>query len=252
MKRIIVLCSVVLLLINFVNAQDIDQKYPFVTGNLRFSKNFSIFSNIKNTEISSDTILVFNKWDKEMTLEFTDVKHIPHLNVQAFPAKLAPGSSGIIVIRVDGPKVNSFGVNNLSLGVYTNDADQAVKRITVSINLIEDFSKLTPQQKLNAPKISFNTTKYDFGTVTAGNPVKYSFELKNTGKSELIIRRTAASCGCTATNPAKLNLQPGEATTIDINFNTSGRNGRQIKTVTVISNDPETPSITLIIEGNLQ
>lgn len=252
MKKHLLFSLIALVTVTMLHAQDIEKNFPFVMGNLRFSKNYSVFPDLKNTQTKFDTIRIYNMWDKAMTFEFKDIMHMKYLNCQAIPAKLNPGKEGIIVLKLDGTQVPNFGFNNMSLGIYTNDTNQTIKRMTLSINLTEDFSKLTPAQLANAPKISFNTTKYDFGTIKSGDAVKYSYQLTNTGKSELIIRRTSASCGCTASNPAKQNLAPGESTTIDINFNTSGRTGRQIKTVTVVSNDPANPSIVLTVEGTLE
>jgi hypothetical protein len=251
MKKLVVLTSVVLFFTNPLFSQNIESKYPYVFGHLRLSKNYSVFHALKNTEISVDTLHIFNSWDQAMTFQFNDIQGFKHLQCQAVPAQLAPNKSGYILIKVDGTQMSQFGLNNMQLGIYTNDIDQPVKRVTLSMNLTEDFSKMTEKQRANAPKASFNTTRHNFGTVKTGTSVKYAFEVKNTGKSELVIRRTSASCGCTATHPAKTNLQPGESTTIEANFNTSGRSGRQIKTITVITNDPDNASVVLMIEGDL-
>jgi hypothetical protein len=252
MKNKIVLGILIMFIASAGFSQEIEKKYPFQMGNMRFSKSYSVFSNLKNTEVQTDTIYIINQGAEELIMEFKDINHLAHLSYQILPSSLAPGKEGLIIIRVDGAKVPSFGFANVSLGLYTNDTQQSVKRITLSLNLVEDFSKLTPKQLANAPKASFSETTYNFGTVSSGTNVKHSFVVKNTGKSELVIRKTTASCGCTATHPVKSNLQPEESTTIDINFNTSGRSGRQVKTVTVITNDPANPSVTLIIEGTLE
>ena len=47
-------------------------------------------------------------------------------------------------------------------------------------------------------KIEINPLEYDAGTVTmADNPVKYTFEIKNTGDGDLKINRIWTSCMCT-------------------------------------------------------
>ena len=81
--------------------------------------------------------------------------------------------------------------------------------------------------------------------------MNYSFEFTNTGKSDLIIRKTKASCGCTASNPEKTLLKPGETSNINISFNSTGRTGSQHKNVTVITNDPVNFNTVLNIEGEV-
>jgi hypothetical protein len=85
--------------------------------------------------------------------------------------------------------------------------------------------------------------------VNTGAVVEYGFEFTNQGKSDLIIRNVKASCGCTATNPEKTLLKPGETSKIGIKFNTSGRKGLQRKTVTIVANDPKKTTTYLSIQG---
>ena len=62
--------------------------------------------------------------------------------------------------------------------------------------------------------------------------------VKNSGNSELVIYNTKTSCGCTVGEPTKKNLKPGETAEIHVSFNTTGREGENKKSVTVITNDP--------------
>ena len=138
------------------------------------------------------------------------------------------------------------------MNLITNDETDPKKIINISANIVEDFSHLTAKEKDNAPKIKFNNTRCKFESVTVGSKVSYSFVFTNEGNTDLILRKVKASCGCTATKPEKKLLKPGESSKISIVFNTAGRNGKQHKTVTVISNDPVNPSIVLHIEGAIK
>ena len=121
----------------------------------------------------------------------------------------------------------------------------------VAEEIEEDFSKLTQKDLENAPKAEFNTLQYDFGTVKSGDPVNYDFVLKNTGKTDLIIRKIKASCGCTTATPSKSVLKPGESTGRSTSFRTAGYSGRQGKTITVITNDPRNSTLILRLTGNV-
>jgi len=112
---------------------------------------------------------------------------------------------------------------------------------------MDDFTTLTPEQKANAPKIVIDSAVYDFGTIKSGDKAKHDFVVKNAGKSDLLIRKIATSCGCTATNLKSQVVKPGESTVIAVEFNSAGRTGNQAKQITVISNDPENPKMMLNI-----
>jgi len=120
-------------------------------------------------------------------------------------------------------------------------------RLNVSANITEDFSNVDPKK---APKIEFDNINYNFGEVTEGETVVHKFKFKNTGKSDLIIRKVKSSCGCTATLVGDKIIKKGKGSYIEAKFNTQGRGGKkQYKTITVITNDPERPQIILKLHG---
>ena len=77
---------------------------------------------------------------------------------------------------------------------------------------------------------------YDFGKVTDGEKVEYSYRFKNTGKTPLIVSKATASCGCTVPEKPEEPIKPGETGFIKVVFNSQGRVGDVHKEVTVTSN----------------
>lgn len=87
---------------------------------------------------------------------------------------------------------------------------------------------------------------FDFGKVTDGEVVEFSFRFKNTGNNPLIIENAAASCGCTVPEKPEAPIKPGETGYIKVKFNSEGRVGQAHKTVTVTSNAaPAFPQLLL-------
>lgn len=98
-------------------------------------------------------------------------------------------------------------------------------------------------------KIEIDALEYKFGDVWAGAKLSKEFTVKNVGEGPLTLS-VRSSCGCTvATNP-KSPLPPGESTTFTITYD-SKRPGAASKTVTVTTNDPQRPQITIKVEGNV-
>ena len=77
---------------------------------------------------------------------------------------------------------------------------------------------------------------YNFGKVTDGEKVEYSYRFKNTGKNPLIISDAVASCGCTVPEKPDAPIQPGEIGYLKVVFNSSGKVGEVHKQITVTSN----------------
>ena len=106
-----------------------------------------------------------------------------------------------------------------------------------------DLSKL--------PVITFVKTTHDFGDVSAGESIRYSFKFKNEGKSDLIISAAKAGCGCTVANFPKTPIKPGEENYIDITFDSKGTAGFQNKSISIVSNTQPNTTI-LYIKANVK
>ncbi|MCL6495840.1 MAG: DUF1573 domain-containing protein [Ignavibacterium sp.] len=105
--------------------------------------------------------------------------------------------------------------------------------------------------QLVGPKAGAQITEHNFGDIKQGDVVSYDFKITNNGGDVLKIIDVRASCGCTAAQPDKKELKPGETTTIKVTFNSKGRKGAQVKTVRVITNDPEKSDINFVIRCNI-
>ncbi len=101
------------------------------------------------------------------------------------------------------------------------------------------------------PKIFALEKSYDFGKVDQGEIVEHDFLITNNGDGLLKISKVRASCGCTAANPVKNELKPGESTTIHVEFNSRGRRGLQKKYIYIYSNDTENPEFRLKLTGEV-
>jgi hypothetical protein len=135
-----------------------------------------------------------------------------------------------------------------SLMLVTNDKKMPQKRMSVAGYIKENFSK---KALLNPPVAKFDKTTHSFGTIKQNARVSTTFKISNEGKSTLHIRKTKASCGCTATRPKKKVLAPGESTTIDVTYSSGTSKGRIHKSVTVITNDPKKSKTVLSITADI-
>ncbi len=84
--------------------------------------------------------------------------------------------------------------------------------------------------------IKFKELEHDFGVIKQGEQVGHIFSFTNTGDADLIILNTTVGCGCTITKYDKKPVSPGKSGSVEVSFNSSGRSGKQTKTLVVISN----------------
>ena len=100
------------------------------------------------------------------------------------------------------------------------------------------------------PFFEFVEVIKDFGTITQGESVSMTFRFKNVGQSNLIISSAQGSCGCTVPEWPKEPIAPGAEGKIEVTFNSTGKQGLQNKTVTLVANTiPNTKVI--VIKGEV-
>ena len=86
------------------------------------------------------------------------------------------------------------------------------------------------------PKMEFEETEHDFGTVEEGEVVEHTFVFTNTGDAPLIVSDASASCGCTVPTWTKEAIAPGEKGEMLVKFNTRGKPNQQMKAVRIVAN----------------
>ena len=94
--------------------------------------------------------------------------------------------------------------NEQESSTSTDKETQANTNSTVDEDIVDNFDSE------NSAKILFDEEMHDFGNLSAGERVSYSFHFRNTGKKDLIISGCSASCGCTVPSYPKGRIAPGE------------------------------------------
>ena len=99
-------------------------------------------------------------------------------------------------------------------------------------------STANSSSKVNTGKseISFREYQHDFGNVSEGEKLSYTFIFDNKGTGDLVITSATTTCGCTVPKYETKPIPPGSTGNLEVVFDTSGREGMQTKTVTIKSN----------------
>ena len=103
--------------------------------------------------------------------------------------------------------------------------------------------------KADSTQVQMIDSVHNFGKVTDGEKVVFSYRFKNVGNKPLIVSSASATCGCTIPERPEEPLQPGETGYLKVVFNSQGRVGPVHKEVHVVSNAmPAFPTLQLIGE----
>jgi len=108
---------------------------------------------------------------------------------------------------------------------------------------------LSVQSQEKIAQVTFDQTLIDYGTIENGADGKKTFNFKNTGTAPLVFNRIYSSCGCTIPKKPEKPIQPGESSSIDVEYDTK-RTGVFLKAITVNSNASNS-NIILRIKGEV-
>ncbi|MBS1512254.1 MAG: DUF1573 domain-containing protein [Bacteroidetes bacterium] len=120
--------------------------------------------------------------------------------------------------------------------------DSKTDSLTMVQRHIEDSIKAAKQAQEQEEAMKKSTTVaiidsvYNFGTITEGEKVQFSFRFKNTGTNPLVIFNAHGSCGCTVPEIPEKPIAPNEEGFLKVVFNSAGKKGHTEKEVTVNSN----------------
>ena len=226
--------------------------FPAAMGNLRVKYRSLNMGKVLTNEPKNKTFDMYN--DGPEPILFSDTNVSPgHVTVDVEPKELLPGQKGRIRVKYDATQAvaaNRLGFSTDRVTLFTNEAD-SVKDFTLMATVEEYFEPLSEKELRKAPKINFTKKKHSFGKVAEGQKLTIEFPFTNAGKGKLEIRATKANCGCTVSRPDEDVLKSGKSSKVSVTFDTSGRRGRQQKTVTVFSNDPTNPTQELTITAEV-
>ena len=153
--------------------------------------------------------------------------------------------SGVLLTGAcNSDKTSEVGTEGMNAAA--TDASEAAANPTVdNPNVVSDTEVPNP----NAPVMTFAQTEHDFGDIQPGSVVKHTFEFTNTGKSPLLIENATASCGCTTPNWTKEPIAPGAKGTLDVQFDSKGKQGLISKQVNVRANTQPATTTIIITEA---
>lgn len=249
-NKVIKVILILLLSVSLYATDNIHKKYTISVGHLKIKEYHQLFFDLKINEVRTDTIFLYNSWDSNMQLEFKEIPSF--LSIEAMPNLLAPKSEGYLLITYYAEKRDDFGMVVDRVDIVTNDTLSPLKSLELIAVITEDFANYTLEDFRNAPMAVLDTNVYDFGMVKQGSIASYNLKITNIGKDSLIIRKITSSCGCTTVNPERTTLATLESATIQVLFNTYGREGHQRKSVTIITNDPDDPYKLFTISGTIE
>lgn len=225
-------------------------KFPFEFSGVKFNKNEIAFGKVFMGEVICDTLILHNPLLERVACRFKTLEHF----TEVVPEKdyMEPGDTVRVVVRLYTERWNKYGrVRDYVTFLPSTPEQRWSQPLILTADVTENFMCLTEEEKQRAPKVVFDTQEFDFGTIPAEDTVSHVFRLRNEGHSNLLIRRIETACGCTAVVPDTRVVAAGDSCNIQVTFQTRGREGKQLKTIQITTNDYRQPNTILKIRANV-
>lgn len=233
------------------HVKTVNDSFPYQMGNLRFEENNLNFDRLYNNQ--KDTMLylnIYNEGTKPVTIK--DVTSTTnYISGKGAPVTIEPKQRVKYPVHYNASANKDYGLEFDEIKLITNDDKIPEKKLSILAEIHQYIPKMSEEELKTAPKIFFPQVSHDFGTVKQGDIVNTEFEFTNKGKKDLVIYKVKTSCGCTVSEPEKSKIKAGQTSKIKVSFNSAGKNGKEDKHITVISNDPVHTEYDLTIHANV-
>ena len=228
--------------------KSIEELYPLKIGGLGFKKSAFNAGYVDQGSKKSGEIELANVSSKKMDVTFSNLPDGLILSLSSNP--INPKKSATLKYTIDTKKMNKEEWGNIDFvfGISGNGAKAGEIKIESFIK--DNFNELSKAQMKSAPMPYIKNGVYEYGKVSAGSSVKYSFSVQNKGKDPLIIRKIESSSELIAIdNSIPITINGGETREITGVIKGIEGNGDTLYTITLITNSPSRPMINLFISG---
>lgn len=226
--------------------KSVTEKYPLQLGSLHTKKTHLSFATLSNAATKTETVEVMNTSTAPIRVSFPKLpKHIkaPEVTIPA-------GKEGKLSFSYEAALKKDWGYVQDKIYCEVN-GKKVTTPLQLSATIIEDFSQMTPAQRENAPTAILDSNKADFGQVKRGDRVVKTVNLKNMGKSPLIVHAVKSSASMVQCRISSKKIAVGESATIEIIMETTNTKGRQYKRINIITNAPASPNLTFTLSGSV-
>lgn len=176
-----------------------------------------------------------------------------YIDVNIVPREVAPGEQVQLAFTLQTLKVPQWGISAEKFTLSPDAQGTDTLQMDFFTIVSEDFSQLTPGQRINAPVASIEPERRNLGEIPAEGIHTVEFQVKNSGRSPLQIRRVqVVDSAVTDVRTSTLKVKPGKSAKITLTIDPTKAQTDFINArITVITNDPENSLLAARVTGEI-
>jgi hypothetical protein len=224
-------------------------KFSKKIGNLMFSSTTLKLGRVKNNATKTDTIRIYNAGIIALNLSLG--KMPDHITASLKTSSLAPKAETFMTVAFNAGKKNDYGFILDRFELVTNDADVPKKPLALTATIEESFVVMSAEDSAQAPKARWSESGYDYGQIKQGDKASHQFVVYNDGKKDLLLHKAKTNCSCLKTTISKSIIASGDSSVVKVEFDSFGKDGKDLRKVDVYQNDYLKPNVTIEIKGEV-
>lgn len=225
----------------------LQRRYPVDGGDLKFNTSVVPFGDVKKSGAKSDYIEIYNASRDTITPIWSGLPE--YFSVAPMEGSVAPGQQIVYNLMFSGYRCPEYGLVTDSIFVASAPGATPTKIDIVGI-VNEDFSKMTPGERQNAPVIAVDTDRLDFGSFDPSKKTSMSFNITNKGKNPLILRRVYTTDKGIEIDVDKDKVKTGKSASVKVTIDPSRLESDVLNSrISIISNDPDNSNLTIRLVG---
>jgi len=226
----------------------INSEYPVVMNGLRLKTKVVQLNNVDKGKTQTRVVSIQNSSKENIKLS---VANLPAYIVAATsPETLKPNEEGKITFTFNSKNCTQWGPVSDEVFVVMNGQKKFSDdyKLTLVGNVVEDFDKLTLDQKRKAPILEIPGRSINLGTLKAGTKRVGKFNIKNNGQNALEIRRIINNNKELRVHPLKMTVAGGKKSDLKVDLNTKNLSeGEYKESFTIQTNDPDNSFLILVL-----
>lgn len=227
--------------------------YPIDMGGISLKGKVIQMNNVNKGDKQVRTLDIQNASKTSIKLGFENMP--TYLTATVSPETLKPNDEGKIIFSFNSRNCVQWGP--ISEDIYVTLNGQKIYsdeyKLQLVGNVIEDFGKMTLDQKRKAPILEIPTNQLQLGTLKLGAKRVGKFKVNNKGENPLEIRRIINNNNELTVRHSKLTIAGGKSSDIVVELNTKNlTDGEYKKSITIQTNDPDNSFLILVLNWNVQ
>ena len=230
-----------------------EKTYAVKMGDLSLSRKTINYGSLVQGTPKTLEIEYANQTDKEITVEIlmseNDSYIIPNVTLKT----VAPKQTGKLQFALQTDQCPLLGPVTAKAYVVVNGKREisSTYEITLSANIKEDFSRLTVEERQQAPIVNV-VRDIDLGTIAKGKKVSTKLAVSNVGINPLIIRRVVVTDSNVRVSEPKAAIKAGRKLELKLDVEANMDAAQYARVITLITNDPQTPVINIKVSWTVE